>query len=415
MGMLPSISDPQHEAGAEKVERTQARQAFLSAIGGKPYRVIDKTRLRYILYRAEPESGLLALVLQLIPRHPEHADAFFDYLGQFEYRKPIERLCLGLVANNPYPYVRGEAWHVLARYLKEKGSQARAASADLVTRAIGIAKVKAQENFPERWGACHFLCVSEALSSAHHSRFAKYQAPLLQSLIAPVLPDGAFARGEAVDIYLRRSTPEPGLSVCAALHARALGPATFGLTAAELPSQVANTLRELGVISAPGPRVDPIAEILNRRYGIQPSRSWHVLLAADYVHALGLLKQAEVAFAGGRSFWLACQNSFNQAIFLALQRHLAAIAHPAACTIRDKTGQLVDFGNTLDANGPFSKNCPSIGACFREMNQRRNRLPVSHPYEKKTGEVCQHLGAPERNRFLLLLRTVYADFQALMP
>ena len=108
MGMLPSIVDPQHEgAGIEKMDKKQARSAFLSAIGGKPYRVTDKTRLRFVLYRADPDTGLLKLVLRLIPRHPEHADAFFAYLGIFGYRKPIERLCLDLVQNSPYPYVRG--------------------------------------------------------------------------------------------------------------------------------------------------------------------------------------------------------------------------------------------------------------------------------------------------------------------
>lgn len=96
--MLPSISDPQHEGGGtDKIAKDQALGVLRSAIGGKPYRVTDKMRLRYVLYRAEPDSDLLKLVLRLIPHHPEHADAFFTYLGRFGYRKPIERLCLDLV------------------------------------------------------------------------------------------------------------------------------------------------------------------------------------------------------------------------------------------------------------------------------------------------------------------------------
>jgi len=416
MGMLPSISDPQHEgASGEKIDGKRARGAFLSAIGGKPYRVTDKTRLRFVLYRAEPDSHLLKFVLRLIPHHPEHADALFAYLGRFEYRKPIERLCLDLVANNPYPYVRGEAWQVLAKYCREPRSTIAADPRALTRRAVNIAKDKSQENFVERWGTCHFLCVSEEVAGGHRSRWLKYQAPLLQSLLAPVLPDSAFAKGEVVEAFLRRSTPEPGLSVCSELHKRGLTPAAFGLKPAKLPSQVANTLRELGVISAPGPRVDPIAEILESRYGAPRGKSWHKFLGAEYVHALGLLKQAEAAFAGGRSFWLACQNSFNQTVFLALQRHLAAAGHPASCTTVDKKGQLVDFGVTLDANGSFSRNCPTIGDCFRDMNTRRNHLPVSHPYEKKTAARSRHLRAQERNRFVAHLRKAYTDFVALMP
>lgn len=416
MGMLPSISDPQHEVtGSEKIDKMQARWALRSAISGKPYRVTDKTRLRFVLYRAEPDADLLNLVLKLIPHHPEHVDAFFFYISRFGYRKPVERLCLDLVQNNPYAYVRGEAWHILATYLRESRSMTYADRRRLRDRAVDIAKNKSQENFVERWGACHFLCVSEEVTSERQSRWLKYQAPLLQSLLASVLPEGAFSKGEVVETFLRRNTPEPGLSVCAALHERGLALSTFGLTTTEVCSQVSNTLSELGVIPTAGPKIDPIAEILESRYCVPPGKSWHTLLAAEYVHALGLLKQAEAAFATGRSFWLSCQNSFNQTVFLALQRHLAATSHGASCTTIDKKGQLVDFGVTLDANGPFSKNCPTIGGCFRDMNARRNYLPVSHPYQKKTATQSRYLKVQERNQLVARLRAAYGDFVSLMP
>ncbi len=417
LGMLPSISDPQHEeAGKEKINKKQALDAFRSAIGGKPYRVIDKTRLRFVLYRAEPDTDLLELVLRLLPRHPEHADAFFAYLGQFGYRKPIERLCLDLVRSNPYPYVRGEAWHVLAKYIRKSRSEAASNLRALTDRAVNIAKNKSQESFMEKWGGCHFLCVSEELTARRHSGRLRKQAALLQSLLAPVLPDSAFGKGGVVRTFLSHSSPEPGLSVCSALYERGLMPSSFGLKVAELPSQVAHTLRELRVISSPpGPKVDPISEILSARYRVPQGKSWRTLLAAEYVHALGLLKQAEAVFDSGRSFWLACQNSFNQTVFLALQRHLSATRHPAACETVDKKGRVVDFGVTLVANGPFSKSCPTIGDCFRDMNTRRNHLPVSHPYEKKTAARSRHLKKRERDQFVDKLRTAYAHFVALMP
>ena len=102
-------------------------------------------------------------------------------------------------------------------------------------------------------------------------------------------------------------------------------------------------------------------------------------------------------------------------MFLALQRHLAATGHPAACATVDRNGQLIDFGVTLDPKGPFSKNCPMIGDRFRDMNARRNHLPVSHPYEKKTAAQSQHLKAQESNQFVAKLRKAYADFVTLMP
>ena len=416
IGMLPSISDPQHEgSGIVKIEGKQARDFVLSAIGGRPYRVTDKTMLRFVLYRAQPDTVVLNWVLRLICRHPEHADAFFHYLGQFNYRKPIERLCLDLVENNPYSYIRGEAWHVLARYNRRAHSLTAARRLALVDRAVDIAKDKSSDNFVEKWGACHFLCVSEEVAAGHQSRWLQYQAPLLQALLVPALPDGAFQKGEVVERFLRRTSHEPALSLCSALHERGLTLSTFGLTAARLPSQARNTLRELGVISTRGPRVDPIAEILSARYGVSRGKSWHRLLVGEYGHAVGTLKQAEATFAGGRSSWLAYQNSFNQIVFLSLQRHFAATRHPAACTTVNRNGQLVNFGATLEANGPFSHNCPTIGDCFRDMNARRNHLPMSHPYEQKTAAQSRHLTAQERNQFVAKLRTAYADFVALMP
>ena len=416
MGMLPSISDPQHEeAGTEKIDKKKALRTFRSAIDGKPYRVTDKTRLRYTLYRSKPDTKLLSLVLRLIPHHPEHADAFFAYLGQFGYRKPIERLCLQLVEESPYPYVRGEAWHILAKYSREPRSTTASDIASLTTKAIAIARQKAKETFVERWGACHFLCVADEVMPAHRSRLLKHQTPLLQSLLAPVIPSSAFVKGKVIVTYLSRAEPEPGLSICSALHERGLAPSTFGLKVNQLPSQVANTLRKLGVVSSPRTKVDPIREILQGHYGMPVSKSWKKLLGAEYQYALGLLIQAEAAFDGGRSFWLACQNSFNQTIFLALQLHLHMIDHPGACKTIDRNGQLIDFGATLDVNGSFSKNCTRIADCFREMNMRRNRIPVSHPYEKKTTKQSQHLKTRERNQFVAKLRDAYADLIALMP
>lgn len=415
MGMLPSISDPHHESGTEKIENRQAWRSLRSSLEGKPIRVTDKTRLRYVLFRAEPDNRILNLVLLLIPRHPEHADVFFTYLGRFDYRRPIERLCHELVLNNPYPYLRAEAWHVLARYHFDKKSMVSQDPTRLTTLAVNIAKLRTQESFVERWGACHFLCVSETLGRSRHSNLLKFQAPLLQSLLAPVLPDFAFDSGKVIEKYLQQNAVEPGLSVCSALHRRNIKLARYGLRANQLPSQVANTLRELGIISAPGPRVDPIAEILQARYGVTRGKSWRKLLGSEYVHALGLLKQAEASFDGGRSFWLTCQNSFNQTVFLALQKHLVTVGHAAACTTKDRNGLLVDFGVTLDASGPFSRNCPTVGDCFREVNARRNKLPVSHPYDKKTAVQSSYLKTQERNKFVGKLRAAYASLLPLMP
>jgi hypothetical protein len=416
MGMLPSISDPQHtERGPEKFDKTKARRLVKSAIDGKPSRVTDKTRLRYVLYRAEPDGEVLRIVLRLIPHHPEHTDAFFAYLGQFDYRKTIERACLDLVEKSPYSYVRGEAWHILAKYCRVPKSNSATRIRRLTDKAIQIAKSQNSGILNEKWGACHFLCASEEITGLRVSRFLKHQPPLLQALLAPVLPSSAYIKGGAVESYLVRSLPEPGLAVCADLHMRNLNPLSYGITEANLPSQVVNTLRELGVLSGPGQSVDPMGDILHRRYRVPRGGRWRQLLGNEYVHALGLLKQAEAAFLSNPSWWLVCQNSFNHAVFLALQAHLRSIGDAGACTTVGKNGQLVDFGVMLDATGPFARSCPTIAGCFRDMNSRRNAIPMAHPYEKRTATQTRYLTKPERARFVARLDAAYTDLLTRAP
>ena len=83
--------------------------------------------------------------------------------------------------------------------------------------------------------------------------------------------------------------------------------------------------------------------------------------------------------------------------------------------VEDSAGQLVDYGVTLDANNPFSRAHASLAAAFRTMNTRRNRLPASHPYERKSAAQTKYLTGQERNRFVATLRGAYADFLALCP
>lgn len=202
LAMLPSIGDPQRDGGdtLPPLGRSDARSLFKTSLGGKPYRVRDKTRLRYVLFRAEPDPQILRLVVSLVPRHPEHADALFHYLRVFDFRKSILRLCLDLVRKSPYRYVRGEAWHVLAGYLSEPGTLDARVRRRLTKRAVEIAKRRKTESIAEKWGAGHFLAISEAATGSRHTRFLRFQPPLLQALLAPELPRGVRAGRTSRDV-----------------------------------------------------------------------------------------------------------------------------------------------------------------------------------------------------------------------
>jgi hypothetical protein len=178
--------------------------------------------------------------------------------------------------------------------------------------------------------------------------------------------------------------------------------------------QAANVFHELGLTQRSISRIDPLAVILGRRYGISRTVPWRNLLSAEYTHALGLLAQADAVFDTGRSEWLQWQNSFNQTLFLSLQTHLSNLGQPGVVTTLNRHGHLVDYGTTLDRNNSFSRTYPNIATAFREMNDRRNRLPTSHPYEKRTLSRTQYLTRQERNHFVNILRRAYTDIANLL-
>lgn len=415
MGMLPSIADPQRADGQGAMSKSSARTYFEQSVSGKPSRVSDKTRLRFLLYRASPDSWLTQRVLRLAVKHPEHADAFFAYIGRCGYSRSVERECAKLVKNSPYSYVRGEAWHVLARSIEHPRSGVVQDIGDLAAMAARVTKKGRAGSIAERWGAWHFLCKVGRIMRPQLAKRLQRESSLLMALLKPALPEACFGKDKIVAKYLKHREPEAGLSVCSALQERGLTLKKLGLAAADVARQSLNVLRELGIAPGRKSRVDPISEIMLRRYGVAKGKSWRKLLGAEYGHAIGILKQAEAAFDGNRSLWLGLQNSFNQVVFIALQGHLNKTKHAGARSVTDKNGHLIDFGVTLDANSPFGKACPTICGPFRGVNTRRNQLPSSHPYEKKTAAQARHLSAPERRRLIRDLRTAYCGLAALMP
>lgn len=349
LGSLPSIAERGKEAGEQRLITVEARRILRESIGGKPYRVIDKTRLRFVLYRALPDQTILTTVLKLIPHHPEHAEAFFHYLSRFPYRRRIENLCSELVASSPSPFVRGKAWHMMARYFTHRTSHSVKSGHEFVQKAAALASRHGTSNFAERWGAVHYLCVASSNFPVRINQVLKRQPMLMQALLAPVLPHSAFTSKGAASSLITSPMPEPGLAICASLRERKIQLRTLGIKANSLSSQVRNVCRELGLIRARKSPVDAIAEILLRSYGVAQGKSWRKLLGREYWHALGVLRQAETTRFSNPSYWIISQNSFNHAIFLGFQRHALTGNHPGRCKVLDKKGEMISFGNTSPA------------------------------------------------------------------
>ena len=409
VGMLPSLAVTGGRSGT--LPARLAEKHFRAAVAGKPARIKDKTRARFVFFRAQPSPRLLRWALRLLPRHPEHYDAIMTYLSQYGYRKSIANLCLSLLTTSPYDAVRGEAFHVLARFLRE-GRLGNLIRERVLDMALPVVRQKGA-GFSEKWGALHYLCVAERIGLGRYSRFCRYQSELLQASVGRVLPVAAFTSNEAAGVFLRRTAAEPGLGIATRLLEYRVDPTSLA-DPDNIAPQTLNVFRGLGLMPSPGRPADAVAEILARRYGVDRGARWRALLDAQYPHALSLLAQANAVFETGRSEWLQWQNSFNQTVFLAFQQRLRNLGRPGTVTTVNRHGHLVDFGVTLDANNQFSRHYPDMARAFREMNDRRNRLPASHPYEKKSQLRTEYLRAQERNRFVYLLRGAYRDIVRLM-
>jgi retron-type reverse transcriptase len=410
MGILPSIDprDDGHQTEERVMPKKDAIRIFRSALSGKPLVVIDKTRARYVLYHSDPSSKLLGYVLRLMPRHPEHIDALVYYLSQHKASQRVVRKCAEILQTSPYEYVRGEMWHILARMMKPQQMRGH------LTRAVDIAKDK-QAGFALKWGACHFLCGAERAGLGKYAKFVmSQQNPLLQALLVPVMPDGRFGRNDVAEKLLRRSAIEPGLALAEPFVRLGLTHLSYGLQAKSLPKQVQNVFKTLGIIKGPISAIDPLGEILSRRYGIAQWDGWKTLLRSEYAYALQLLAIADSAYHIARSQWLSYMNSFNHSLFIALQGYLEANHLSGVMKTKDKNGKLINFGSLLDADKPFASHYPIIAEGLQDANSRRNKLPASHPYEVIGGARARHLGKHEQASLTEKLSKAYQEILSLL-
>jgi hypothetical protein len=379
MGSLPSIrpDSKDFDIFGFCYSAKKAASLFRVALGGKPLRIVDKTRVRHVLFNGQPSAKLLGYVLKLLPHHPEHLDAFAYYLSHYKRSKSVIRVCRAQARLSPYEYVRGEMWHILARMMKPSEMK------PLVKLAKKAARDRAACT-TLKWGVCHFLCKAEQAGLGSQSKYiTRQKSPFLKSLLIPVLPASFYGPGHEVRDILKSGAYEPSMSLALEMVQRKLTCKTYGVKASVLPHQTRNVFRELGLVKGRGLAVDPMGEILARRYGISVWDRWKGLFGTEYGHALGLLASADPLYDSAKSSWLRFQNSFNDALFQAVQRLLHAKNLPGKATLRGRNGQPVKYGTLVSNGQPFASAYPVIAEALRGCNGRRNTLPESHPYDTK--------------------------------
>jgi Reverse transcriptase (RNA-dependent DNA polymerase). len=408
MGSLPSLA-PSDGKGALEAEMNaiESRTILKSAIGGKPLKVKDKSRFRYVMYRAAADSKFLKIVLMLLPRHPEHIDAFVAYFANFDRRRSITNSVLEYLEDGiPYSYVRGELWHVIARM----------GAGDELKRALPFARDDAKERgscLALSWGVMHFLIRCETEGFSKLGRRLAVEFPMSRALLAPVLLDKEFTRtGQAKGLL--KGTIEEQLAGARELQRRNISIGSLGLRQRDLPLICRNSLHALGVIRRRLRfHTDWISEILASHYGCSNITIWHLLLGSEYEHALQILIEAKARYPGAYSEWLALQDSFNditlRQFFLFLKKKgLSGHSKLISGT------KLVKYGSLIAVGSPFDRQYPGEANLLRRVHNRRNQLPGSHPYDEKGGVKNRWLSKQERNFLAVAVKNVLDRIESIV-
>jgi hypothetical protein len=408
LGTLPSIRNEQSRETFEwiLIPANTAYMKFKSALSAYPFRIKDKSRARFVLYHGTPSYKLTKIILKLMRHHPEHIDAFIVYLDHCKRSKKIMRRCIKILRTSPYEYVQGEIWHLIAKNYKFIHFH----QLPLIKRAIDIIKTR-KSSLPLCWGVLHFLCEAEKSISTNYSRFIKYQDPLAQGLIIPMLPEKRYEDKTVISQLLKRTSFEPSLMLAEQFINRGLTHNDYGVAIRNLPSQTQNVYRKLRLIKGARLKIDPMGELLSRRYKIQKYDGWKVILKKEYMYALQILNQADAIYNLNRSKWLQDQNAFNHSLFAELyiinvKKKIIKIDNAIKKPEDAKTVKA--YGILLGVNKNFSQKYPIIGKAFRECNLRRNSLPGSHPYNN-SGQQNKWLMLKEQKDLTDQLKEAYRE------
>lgn len=382
LGSLPSIPPADKKDITERImHQSKALKLLTSAVSGWPHRIVDKSRFRYVMYRAPENVEILKIVLRLLPRHPEHIDAFMAYFGNYGGRRRsriVNRALDYLESEVPYSYVRGELWHIVARL----------GDTNAMKRGLPIAR-KDYKNRKQcvalSWGVMHFLMQYEDMGLASIGRRLQTEHHISRSLLAPKFAKHEFSPKGHVVTLLKGSLIEQ-LAGARELQKREITLNSLKLRQRDLPQSCRIALKSLGVIRRQrrDPKRDWIKESLVSLYDCNDIPIWRELLGAEYEYAWQILIEAKTRFDGAYSEWLSLQDSFNDIVIGEFYNFREELDLPVYSKTIDKKGNKVKYGILIAKNTPFDIHYPKESKCFRDLHQRRNQLPGQHPYDAKS-------------------------------
>jgi retron-type reverse transcriptase len=366
--------------------------------------IIDKSKFRYALFRAPKSDRILNLILQLWPTHPEHTDAIAAFLDQYSESSIIAEFASNMVRSSyPYDAVNGELWKLLSKF----SSRSRLVS--LIKRAINTFRSSTTEP-ATKIGTLIFLCRLHKLGIGRYASFAKHvHHPLIQTFIAPYLPVPLSEISDTVSVMLERTCPDTSLALTIPLQLSKINPNKLMSRNKHINPVAQAVYSSIGLIPPVHPyHHDRLGTILAKIFSIQNWPKWQLLLETEYAHAYSQIIMAKIYYESHYTPWLAALDVFNEIIFRAFQKYLSDNRLVGAIPTTHPNGELIDYG-LLIRNNTLILQYPRISTLLQEIHTRRNRLPTSHPYDKKTGLKAIPLTRNERSYYYNKFSRLYDE------
>lgn len=405
MGNFPSMpTGNTQDSNGNNLSLQKAREIFKTAVGGRPLCIKDKSRLRFVLYRAPKDVRILNTIIKILPNHPEHIDAFMAYFSNYTKSKKLKNAAIHYLKERlPYSYARGELWHLIARM----------ASCEEMRQLLDFARKEAKKRrgcVALSWGVMHFLIKSEEKGLISIGRRLNTEHPISRSLLAPIFHDKEFKRNGHILMLLKGNLMEQ-MASARELQKRLINLKEIGLEQKELKNTCRNALKALGVIKRRDTRNkhDYINDILKRIYGCNDFKKWDEVFNTEYEHALQILIETDARYEGAYSEWLGLQDSFNDIVVRKFILFLKKNNIKGHSKTIGKDGKLVKYGTLLVINGCLAKAFPDMTKKFRVIHERRNKLPGSHPYDEKGGSKNKWLTKKERNEIRISIKEAFND------
>lgn len=391
--------------------QANAERLFLNCLSKRHDFIEDMSCAKYVLFRSEPNDRILTHCLRLLPKYPELIDANRVFLEKFGKRRKIaNKLEKLLNEDTPYKYIEGEYWNLLS-------NSASQSQIDKFSKfALKRLRNMSSNTFAIKLGLYKFLsvCQGKKINKVLYKYLLKEKSSLLQSMSLSQI-SYFFPKKYLYPILnkcLKRKEMEPGIITSYLMGYLGIKTKDLNIKTREISSaQAQNILKDLGIIQRRrGAKPKPVDEILRRNFKIGITIDWKKILKKDYKHANSLLIMAESSFESNPNAWMGNMDSFNDLVI----HNIAKILHNKGSISNlppylDRKGHFTEYGNFLESGGYFEREVLNMTRNLRSFHERRNRLPTSHPKDKRTLVICNPLKHVERDKYIKKLNVGYKD------